>query len=253
MAPALADDPGTKVDGQQFFAPNDWGITSIAYREDLVDPAHVAENSWSLLMNEAYAGRLSMYDSNNAMIQFAGIMAGVADTTAPTESDLAAMRDVWIKQRDLLRQYFIVETDAETMLASGEIVACSMWPGPVNRLIEQGVPVKLMSNPKEGAFVWMAGLAIAASSDANLDRAYDFIDAWLSPEAGRYLIETYGYGHANLRAYELASPDAIRKIGLDPDGDIAAQIANVKPYPTLSPEVLQSYVNILDEIRAGAD
>lgn len=204
-------------------------------------------------MNEAYAGRLSMYDSNNALIQFAGLMAGVADTTAPSEADLAAMRDVWARQRDVLRQYFVVETDAEAMLASGEIVACSLWPGPVNRLIEQGVPVRLMSSPKEGAFVWMAGPVISASSDTHLDRAYDFIDAWLSPEAGRYLIETYGYGHSNLRSFALASPESIRKLGLDPDGDVAAQIATVQPYPTLPPAVLQAYVNILDEVRAGAD
>ncbi|MDA0952469.1 MAG: twin-arginine translocation signal domain-containing protein, partial [Proteobacteria bacterium] len=32
LAPSLADDPGTRSGGQQFFAPNDWGITSVAYR-----------------------------------------------------------------------------------------------------------------------------------------------------------------------------------------------------------------------------
>jgi spermidine/putrescine transport system substrate-binding protein len=253
VAPALAAAPGSVIDGQRYFVPNDWGITSLAYREDLVAPEDIEANSWSLLMDETYAGRLAMYDLVDIMVAFAAVMADVPDTTAASDEELARMREVWVRQRPLLRNYFTVETDAEAMLASGEIVACPLWPASVNRLVADGVPVKLMGSPKEGAFGWLDGLVIGARSEAHLDQAYDFIDAWLSPESGQYLIEAYGYGHSNLKSYELASPEAIRAVGLDPDKDIPLQIEAFRPLPTLPGPMLERYTAAIDDVLAGAD
>ncbi|MGH6931371.1 MAG: ABC transporter substrate-binding protein, partial [Dongiaceae bacterium] len=48
---------GAADDGKQWFVPVDWGNTSVLYRADLVD---VKEDSWGLLWDERYAGRLSI-------------------------------------------------------------------------------------------------------------------------------------------------------------------------------------------------
>ena len=55
--PDLKTLQGTQLDGQQWFIPFDWGQTSITYRTDLVD---IEEESWYLLWDERYAGRMAM-------------------------------------------------------------------------------------------------------------------------------------------------------------------------------------------------
>ena len=51
----------------------DWGQASILYRTDLVD---IEEESWGLLWDERYAGRLAMIDSLIHGVMVAAIYAG---------------------------------------------------------------------------------------------------------------------------------------------------------------------------------
>ena len=45
--------------GEHLFVPWDWGNSSILYRTDLVD---IEEESWGLLFDERYKGKLATYD-----------------------------------------------------------------------------------------------------------------------------------------------------------------------------------------------
>ncbi len=45
------------------------------------------------------------------------------------------------------------------------------------------------AKPKEGYFTWFCGLTLLNVGEADQAMAYDFIDAWLSPETGKALIE----------------------------------------------------------------
>ena len=40
--------------------------------------------------------------------------------------------------------------------------------------------------------------------------AYDMIDAWIAPESGAWLIDNYGYGSTNSKAYDLVAADRPR-------------------------------------------
>ncbi len=53
------------------------------------------------------------------------------------------------------------------------------------------------ARPKVGYFTWFCGLTLLNRGKADPALAYDFIEAWLSPETGKTLIEGSGYGHAN--------------------------------------------------------
>jgi spermidine/putrescine-binding protein len=47
---------------------------------------------------------------------------------------------------------------------------------------------------------------------------YDFMSAMLAPESGKYLIEQYGYGHANQESFKAASPESVELLGFkDPN------------------------------------
>jgi spermidine/putrescine transport system substrate-binding protein len=202
---------GTQKDGKQWFVPFDWGNTSILYRTDLVE---IKEESWGLMWDERYKGRLATFGSIDETVVYAAIYAGV-NPWSMNAKDLATVRKLLEKQRKLLRFYAEDEAGIEQAMASGEIVAASTWNSAAATLKGEGVPVKFM-NPKEGIMTWVCGLVLHNKA-ANVDKAYDLIDAMLSPEAGVFMVTDYGLGHANAKTFEAAGDKAIQAAGLSRD------------------------------------
>lgn len=206
--------PGTVLDGQQWFIPTDWGITSVVYRSDLVD---ITEESLTLLWDERYAGQLCIGQDASDSVTIAGIVAGARDPFAMTDTEMAKAKELLLKQRPLIKFYWTDSTAMEAALASGEIVASTAWPNMVLNLKKQGVPVKYM-NPKEGAISYACGLVLAKGA-TEIDEAYDMIDAMLAPEAGKWLFDTFAYGHSNRKTLDLIDPAAWAELGMPQDVD----------------------------------
>jgi spermidine/putrescine transport system substrate-binding protein len=204
--------PGTTADGQHWFVPIDWGVTSVVYRSDLV---HISEESLGLLWDERYAGRLSVGEDASDTVTIAGIYAGVRDPFDMTDDELARVRDLLMRQKGLVRFYWVDTTTMEEAMVSGEIVASTAWPDSALRLKRRGVPVKYM-NPKEGLISWSCGVVLAKTA-TEIDAAYDLIDAMLAPEAGKWLLNTYGYGHSNRKTYERVDPQLLVDLGMPRD------------------------------------
>jgi spermidine/putrescine transport system substrate-binding protein len=118
------------------------------------------------------------------------------------------------EQLPLLRYYSSSPTDIQNALASGEVVAAVGWNDAYSALKAEGIPVKFME-PKEGAMTWTCGICLMTEGDASkLDKAYDLIDALISPEAGAWEINEFGYGHANRKAFELVDEEILAARGL---------------------------------------
>lgn len=247
LIPALRDVPGTAVDGQPIFVANDWGSHSIAYRSDIIDPAYAEEKSWELLLDETLAGRIAMEGNLNSVVAFAAMILGIRDTTNVTDEQIEQMKEVLLRQKALLRSYFYVETNGEAMMSSGEVVASYFWSGPVYRLRDGGLPVEYMMNPKGGIISWSCGLVMTTSGQGDEQAAYDFINAWNSPEAGKFLIEVYGYGHSNTLTYDIVDPEILKSMGLD--GDVAEYLSTSLPWQSWSPDLLMRYVRMQEEVQ----
>ena len=247
LIPALRDVPGSSVGGEPLFVANDWGSHSIAYRSDLVDPAYAEEKSWWLLLDETLAGRLSMWDSVDAAVAFAAVILGIRDTVNVTDEQVEQMKDVLLRQKQLLRNYWSVETECETMMASGEVVAAYFWSGPVYRMQQDGVPVEYLLDPKGGLISWACGLVMSTTGQGDEQAAYDFINAWNSPEAGKFLIEVYGYGHANRLTYDIVDPAVLASMGLE--GDVSEFLAKATPWQSWPPNVLDRYVRMYNDVQ----
>ncbi len=229
-------------DGQYWFVPFDWGNVSILYRTDLV-PA--PEETWKMLFDERYKGKLSSYDSfENAIV--AAVAAGVKDPFKPTEEDFARVAEMLRKQRDLVRFYWSDQTTVEQALAAGEVVATYAWNSSLSTLRKQGVPVAYM-HPKEGVLTWVCGLAITNDSPEVEEERYAFIDAMLEPSAGKYMIEEYGYGHANRRSFELASQARLSELGLE---EPEAFLSKGMFFRATDEATRQRYIKIFEEAKA---
>ncbi len=94
------------------------------------------------------------------------------------------------------------------------------------------------------------GLVLTTTGDGDERAAYDFIDAWNSPAAGKFLVEVYGYGHANRLTYDTVDPAILASMGLS--GDIDEYLANSTPYRSWDPDLLKRYVEMFEAVKVGA-
>ncbi len=211
VMPELYNLEGNVVDGKPYMAPVDWGRTSITYRTDLVD-LQGQEESWGILWDERYKGRLSMLASAGDSWWCGAIYAGVDFKDIASEEGFKKVAAIMRKQRPLIRIYTDDETTLEQALASGELVAAMTWDSSAVKLKGEGVPVTF-ANPKEGALTWVCGVMMHKDAP-HPDKAYDLVDALLSTEAGQWLIGENGYGHSNTKSFELFSDDELTALGL---------------------------------------
>ncbi len=233
---------GADADGKQWFIPVDWGNTSVLYRTDLVEDP---EQSWGLLFDEKYKGRLSIGNDVTDTGIIAGLMIGAKDPYDMTDEELQKVRELWQKQQPLIRLYWTDTTELEQAMASGEVVAGSAWNSSVLALRNQGLEVKYM-NPKEGILCWCCGLVMDKRAE-NIEGAHELIDAIISPETGTFIIVDYGYGHANKKAFDDVTDEQLAAIGLPRDpAEMFAQGIFSKPNKRL-PELQQTF----EEVKAG--
>lgn len=233
---------GSVVDGAQVFVPDSWGQTSVLYRTDLVD---IEEESWGLLWDDRYAGRIGMIDSLIDGVAVAAIYAGVDPWNIDTPEKVERVAEALRLQRPLLRMYTNDMTTVEQALASGELVAAVTWNGSVLRLTEQGLPVRYMV-PKEGIMTWVCDYSVLPGSE-DREETYVVLDSILSPEAGVYNLTENGEGHANRKAFTQVSVEFLASIGIT--GDVEEYLAGgIFQDPMANKEALQ---NMFDEVKSG--
>jgi len=197
-------------DGKPWMAPFDWGGTSITYRTDLYELD--GEESWDMLWDQRYAGRLGSLASAGDAWWCAAIKAGVPFEQIATDEAFASISAVLREQRPLIRVYTDDTTTLEQALSAGEMTAAMTWNSSAVLLQSEGVPVRF-AQPKEGALTWVCGVMLHKDAP-NLDRAYDIIDSLLSASAGEFIVGSYGYGHSNIKSYDAFENEELEALGL---------------------------------------
>ncbi len=245
IMPSLKKIDGAVQDGKPVWVPIDWGQTSVVYRTDLA-PEYQNKESWEILWDRKYKGRVAAFDSLVDAVVVAGLMAGIPDMWDYTNpADVAKTKD---KMRELVGQVRFFSNDPTTLeqaIASGEVVAATVWNESVTRLKKQGLPVKYM-NPKEGAMTWVCGLSIVKGSK-HLDKVYDAINAMLAKESRIWEINEFGYGVSTQEAFDAVDSDLLSELGLSKNPD-----------DILNAGIFQSEIQgegalqeMFDEVKAG--
>ncbi|MCP4490318.1 MAG: extracellular solute-binding protein [Gammaproteobacteria bacterium] len=156
------------------------------------------EQSWGLLWDERYKGRIASLDSAGDAWWVAAIYAGIDFKDIAKKESLEQVAALLRKQRSLVRMYSDDVTSLEQALASGELVAAMTWNSSVTTLKAEGVPVAF-AKPKEGAQSCVCGLMIPAKAPMP-DKAHELIDYLIGVERGIQMITEEGYGHSNAKA-----------------------------------------------------
>ena len=236
-----------ETDGNRHFVPWAGGQTAVVYRTDLV-PAEYDENAtWGILWDERLKGKIAIRDACMGAMLPAALYGGAKDAYDMTDDEIEMTGDLLRKQRELVRFYWTAAADAQQALASGEIAVMSGWNSTYATLKKQGVPVGFMM-PKEGAPTWVDGYMMIKGGSAPEQEKYDFLDAILTAESGAGIIEELGYGAANRKSFDVASPEAIASIGI---GDVNEAVQKGLWSRAVPKETKDKMVDLYNRVKSG--
>ncbi|MDT1061551.1 extracellular solute-binding protein [Paracoccus sp. CPCC 101403] len=223
--PKFLDSPIFKDDKGVWYIPTDWGATAIAYNADNVPAEDVA--SLNVFIDPKYQGRTSLPDSADDVWALAYLATGVTDWTKVTDEQFTAAADWLRKAHQNVAAYWADPSEQAQLMASGAVDVAWSWNDGVVLLQNEGFPVGFQRAAKEGSSTFFCGFVNLKDGPGNEDKAYDFINAWLAPEAAKGLLDTIGYGHTSTVAMETIKDEPAVKEGLSAvDAPILAQTPN---------------------------
>ena len=195
LSPTLRHLPGIDAgNGKVWFVPHYWGNTSLTIRTDLA-PEYAKSQSWNILFDPKYKGRVSVLDGVDDTIPFIARMAGV-DAYNMSDAD---WQKVQAKLKQLMPQLRFVSSDDTSLaqgLASGELVAAMSWRNTFASLNKEGKPVAYLE-PPGGIFTYVCGLVMHKDTPDEAN-ALALIDSTIGDTASRYAIEVKGDEPANM-------------------------------------------------------
>ena len=213
---ALRELPGLAAGpGKVWFVPHYWGNTSLTIRTDLA-PEYAKSQSWDILFDPKYKGRVSVLDGADDVVPFIAHMIGVD----AYHMDEAGWTKVQAKLRELVPQLRFVSADNTALaqgLASGEIVAAMSWRTTFAALNREHKPVAYL-NPPGGIFTYVCGL-VMHKDPSNEDKALALIDAGIADAAAIYMITTMGDEPANIEAVKSVPDSVFQNLGVPRDLD----------------------------------
>lgn len=226
-----------------WFIPTDWGATAIAYNSETVPAEDVA--TLEVFTNPKYQGRTSLPDSSDDVWALAYLATGTTDWTDVTDEQFAAAAEWLRKAHQNVAAYWADPSEQAQLMASGAVDVAWSWNDGVVYLQEDNYPVGFQREAKEGSSTFFCGFVNVKDGPGDEERAYDFINAWLEPTAGKALLDTIGYGHTSTEAMETIKDEPAVTEGLaEIDVPVLAQTPN-------DPEQRQKQLAEFEKIKAG--
>ena len=183
-------------------APNCWGGYGFTVNTDKIDEADA--DSVGLLYNEKYGKHFSTSARFEENIALTGILVahqmGTMDKARPdgkpfnpyvlTDEELAACKDLLIKQKELLVTRWNDEDTLERLLRAQVVWASPEWSGIYRRIHFDKLDGKTELNmrhvlrPKEGGLGWVDtwGVTSGVTDSEKLELVHRWIDFRLKPE-----------------------------------------------------------------------
>jgi spermidine/putrescine-binding protein len=189
--------------GNEFSIPFFWGTTGFAYRRDKLGEL---PNTWQVLFDEKYAGKILMLDDMRecfaVALKLLGRSINETDTTI-----LSKAKEVLIGQKKLVKQYN--SSGFDQAILSGDVWIAHGWSGQLVKIAETDTKIVYVL-PREGGTLWIDNLAIPKTAE-NIENAHIFINFLLKPEISARVSEFSGYATVNDSAKKLINPKFLSK------------------------------------------
>jgi len=244
ISPTLRNLPEIQAGpGKVWFVPHYWGNTSLTIRTDLA-PEYAKSQSWNILFDPKYKGRISVLDGVDDVVPFVAKMIGI---DAYTMND-AQWEQVKAKLKELMPQLRVISADNATLeqgLASGELVASMSWRTTFAHLNREHKPVAYLV-PPGGIFTYVCGLVVH-KDPSNEEKALALIDSGIADDAAVFMVTKIGDEPANTEAMKQVPDQVYTDLQIPKDLDTFLKSGTFqKPLPNKD-----KIVAAWQEIRSG--
>ena len=110
------------------------------------------------------------------------------------------------------------------------------------------MPVAIKRDTEEGLSTWVCGYVLLKDGKGNKDKAYDYLNAVLSPKVSEYMVTEWGYGHANAKGMDAIDPQVLADSGY---GDLAAFVDKTLFQAPTPSELRQKMIAEFEKIKSG--
>ena len=191
--------PGVGEDGLVYHVPFDIGFSAFVYRADKI-PITPEEESWSILLDPAYEGKLATFSDPVTIIKIGALInAGEPiDPNKLTSEQIEAAKETMIQAKPQIRNFWDNNQGNIDDFINGNLWGTYMWPDGYLQALRheklKGVDVRYMW-PKEGRLAWVCGFVLNAATEQP-GRATLAVAAANTPEAAASLTDVFAYGAA---------------------------------------------------------
>lgn len=197
-----------------WYIPTDYAYTAIAYNTAEVPEGDVA--SLNVFLDPKYADRISLPDNTDDIWSLALLATGVSDWSNLSDAQFAAAADWLRKAHENVRTYWADPAELAQLMATGEVLVSWSWNDGVAIMRSEGFDVGFQRQAAEGAATWFCGYVNVKDAPGSEDKAYDFINAWLSPDSTPGLLDGFGYGHSNAVGMAAIAPEDLVAADINP-------------------------------------
>jgi spermidine/putrescine-binding protein len=199
-------------DGKTYMVPLVLGYDSVVFDKSRL-PDEAETNTWGILFNEKYAGKLAWRDDAMSMYNAAALTLGHKTPVLMTASDIDEVTKFLTAKKKLIRTMWTQFGEAVNLISSGEVYAMYGWIPMLDALQKQGI--KAENNwPKEGVLIWTQG-ALIPKDAPNAEATHRVINAFLSREYGEKLVQETRYTTTSSEVAALFSPAEQHRLNLD--------------------------------------
>jgi spermidine/putrescine transport system substrate-binding protein len=232
-----------EIDGEYYFAPYDWGYTSIVVNTERVDNV---PTSWKDLWEDEYAGRYAIWDDPEEAVVMTAYAWGL-DPYDMDDDDLALVREKLEELHAGTKTYWEGVFELNQLMIDGEVDMAQAWTETYAALVEEGIEAEYV-DPEEGRLGWVCGfIVLDEPGTASYELAHEYIDAMLDPSGGLELVNQWYYGHSNLETIEQADEYVVDLIELD-RLDLRERTNFYEP---LTEEQRETWARMWSEVTAG--
>lgn len=240
-------DLATTADGTVWFMPWDWGNTALTFNTEKIDEKDVA--SLKAFADPKFKDRISIGDNVDDAYALASLAIGLKDWTQMTDEQFKQASDFLREVHKNVRIYWADNTEIVQAMGGGEVDLAWTWNDAGTQLANEGKPFKIKRDTEEGISTWVCGYARVKGGEGNVDKLYDFLSAVNDdPEVAKYLVNDWGYGHANAKAMQAVDPAVLAEKGYADVEKFVDKTLFQSPVPS---ELKLKMIAEFEKIKAG--
>lgn len=180
--------------GNTYSIPWVWGTTGLLYNSACT---HSTVNSWSVLWDSKYKGKLYMLD-NELSAYIPALQVNGFHATSRSKAQIAKATQSLVNQKPLLAGYN--STNYAQLVESGQACAAEAYSGGTAATAVSANHDVHYILPKEGGTVWVDSFSIVKGA-ANVAGAYRWLNFSLQPKIAAQAAESADEATANQAAY----------------------------------------------------